>query len=377
MELFGGSIGKEDLLRRVGDIGQVAAVTPATLTDGPAAGVDAVTFRTGSGFSFVALPGRGLDISWADYRGLPLCWRSPTGEVAPAFYEPAGKGWLRSFYGGLLVTCGLSAAGQPSTDEEEDFGLHGRVANLPASRAYADAAWDDEGYRLWAQGKVREASALGNTLERSRRIETRLGESRLVLTDVVENLGHEPAPHMYRYHINAGFPILSAASRLLASVGSVHPRDDASASGLDRWDRFSEPEAGYEEQVFYLDLAPDEDGMVTVALVNPDSGHGRSFGIYIRYLYEPMQRFVLWKMLGVGDYVVGLEPSNCYDEGRAAERARGTLLELAPGERREYRLEIGVLDGEDALEDLLGYGLESPALDGKAYGIKDGEGHGS
>lgn len=135
MELFGQSISKEDLLRRVGDISQIAAVTPVTLKDGVSAGVDAVTFRTGSGFSFVALPGRGLDISWAEYQGLPLCWRSPTGEVAAAFYEPNGKGWLRSFYGGLFVTCGLSAAGQPSTDDGEQFGLHSgcELTSIPSA----------------------------------------------------------------------------------------------------------------------------------------------------------------------------------------------------------------------------------------------------
>ena len=363
MELFGQSISKEDLLRRVGDISQIAAVTPVTLKDGVSAGVDAVTFRTGSGFSFVALPGRGLDISWAEYQGLPLCWRSPTGEVAAAFYEPNGKGWLRSFYGGLFVTCGLSAAGQPSTDDGEQFGLHGRVANLPASRVQADAVWEGETYRMWVQGKVRETSALGNTLELSRKIETWLGESRLAVTDVVENLGSKPTAHMYRYHINAGFPILSADSQLVAPVESVSPRDEASAAGLADWNRFSHPETDYTEQVFYLDFAPDEDGTATVALINPDRGGGHPFGLYVKYLYEPLQRFVLWKMLGAGDYAVGLEPSNCYDEGRAAERARGSLVELAPGEQRSYHMEIGVLDSEESIESMLRRGHESPRLE--------------
>jgi hypothetical protein len=36
--------------------------------------------------------------------------------------------------------------------------------------------------------------------------------------------------------------------------------------------------------------------------------------------------------------------------GRAHERQRGALQFLEPGERREYRLEIGVLDGREAIE---------------------------
>jgi hypothetical protein len=55
-------------------------------------------------------------------------------------------------------------------------------------------------------------------------------------------------------------------------------------------------------------------------------------------------------MMGVRNYVVGMEPANCSVLGRAAERERGTLQFLEPGERREYRLEIGVLDGVPAIE---------------------------
>jgi hypothetical protein len=40
--------------------------------------------------------------------------------------------------------------------------------------------------------------------------------------------------------------------------------------------------------------------------------------------------------------VLGIEPANCYVEGRAAERARGTLAVLEPGESRTYELVIEV-----------------------------------
>ena len=39
-----------------------------------------------------------------------------------------------------------------------------------------------------------------------------------------------------------------------------------------------------------------------------------------------------WKMMGEGEYVVGMEPSNCLTGGRANERANGTLREIEPGE---------------------------------------------
>jgi hypothetical protein len=99
-------------------------------------------------------------------------------------------------------------------------------------------------------------------------------------------------------------------------------------------------------QVFFLDLAPDGDGMVNVALVN----RRLSLGAYIRYRQRELPRFTEWKMMGWGDYVLGLEPGNCWPSGgRAAAREQGTLEFLEPGQSVEYSLEIGVLTGEDAL----------------------------
>ena len=49
-----------------------------------------------------------------------------------------------------------------------------------------------------------------------------------------------------------------------------------------------------------------------------------------------------WKMAGAGTHVLGIEPANCYVEGRAAERARGTLVTLEPGESRTYELSLEV-----------------------------------
>ena len=45
---------------------------------------------------------------------------------------------------------------------------------------------------------------------------------------------------------------------------------------------------------------------------------------------------------GAGLHVLGIEPANCYVEGRAAERARGSLQYLEPGESRRYDLALDV-----------------------------------
>ena len=132
IKLYGREYNRKKLLRHVGDISQIAGVKYYELSDGMQKGVSAVDFRTGSGFNFTVLPSRGMDISYAEYKGIPLSYRSWTGDVAPEFFEPEGLGWLRGFYGGLLTTCGLTYVGEPCKDGEEELGLHGRVSYIPA-----------------------------------------------------------------------------------------------------------------------------------------------------------------------------------------------------------------------------------------------------
>ena len=80
--------------------------------------------------------------------------------------------------------------------------------------------------------------------------------------------------------------------------------------------------------------------MVVVRLVNPEFNDGSGLEVSIKYRRSEYPILVQWKMMGEGLYVVGLEPANCHVEGRCAERERGTLQILQPGEVRIYHLEI-------------------------------------
>ena len=67
-------------------------------------------------------------------------------------------------------------------------------------------------------------------------------------------------------------------------------------------------------------------------------------GLKLDLTYHPGQlpNLVHWKRFEQGSYVLGLEPANCRVDGRAEERARGTLSYLKPGEKRCYELEFAV-----------------------------------
>ena len=55
-------------------------------------------------------------------------------------------------------------------------------------------------------------------------------------------------------------------------------------------------------------------------------------------------------MMNSDEYVVGLEPGNSLPLGRAVERRVGRLRTLEPGEVQKFHLEIGVLDGSQAIQ---------------------------
>ncbi len=346
-KLYAQSYTKEQILQRVGDISQIGGVRLQTRADGVERGVRTADFRTGTGLDFSVLIDRGLDISTAEYCGQALAWRSATADRSPAYFEEPGLGWLRSFYGGLVVTCGLTYAGAPTTDQGKPLGLHGRVSNTPATNVYADGEWQGDDYVMWVQGKVREAIVFGENIEMTRRITAKLGESRIWIHDKVTNMGHKDTEHMILYHINIGFPVIDEGGRLIGPIKGYQPRDDDAMIEKEKYADFPAPTVGFRERVYYLDMVADKNGDVSAALVNPNFRGGQGFGVYIKYPKKELPEFTEWKMNDAGTYVVGMEPANCRVEGRDKERARGALQFLKPGETREYHLEIGLLNSPE------------------------------
>jgi hypothetical protein len=348
-KLFGKEYGKKELLTRMGDISQVGGVRLQTLGDGKEAGVRTVRFRTGSGLDFTVLADRGLDISTAEFNGQSLAWRSPTSDVSPAFYEEPENRWLRNFTGGLVVTCGYTYAGASCEDRGTKLGLHGRASNLPASNLCCDAEWDGDSYVMWAQGKMRESVVFGENVELCRRISAKLGEPKIYIHDKVTNMGWERIEHMFLYHCNLGFPVLDEGSRLIAANDSATPRDEEAETEKELYAEFTGPVHWFKERCYYLGMLEDSEGYVSVGLVNPSFRGGQGIGVYLRYLKSELPKFTEWKCTDEGTYVCGFEPANCWVEGRAKERERGTLQFLEAGETREYHLEIGVLTSSDEI----------------------------
>lgn len=351
VQIGGREYTRKELLGYTGNLAQLGGIRPLELTAGRERGVRGFDVETGAGLEFTVLADRALDITRATFRGRSLVYLTPSGQVHPSYYDPQGLGWLRSFPAGLLTTCGLGHLGSPTVDAGEELGLHGRISNLPVEELGYWGEWVDDDYWMHITGAVTEGVIFGNTLRLTRHLSARLGSNSLHLEDTVENIGGQPAPHMMLYHCNFGFPLLSPRSELFTNSRRVAPRDEDAANELTAYNCFQPPTPGYAEQVFYHDMAADNDGNVQVALVNRELDGG--LGIYLKYHQKHLPRFIQWKMMGYGSYVLGLEPANCLVEGRDKERARGTLQVLQPGEKVNYQLEIGVLDGCEKIDHYL------------------------
>ncbi|MEM0381624.1 MAG: aldose 1-epimerase family protein [Nitrososphaerota archaeon] len=347
--LFGGRLSRESLERYVGDVSQVGGLTLYQLIDGPEQGVRCISLRTGLlGASIVV--DRALDIANLEYRGVPLAWISPTSIQAPAFYEPEGLNWLRGFFGGALTTCGLTYFGRPTVDEGEQLGLHGRVSYIPARLRVCRGRWVGDEYLMEIEGEVREAKVFEPNISLHRRIEARLGESKILIKDLVVNNGWYQQPFMILYHFNFGYPLLSKDSKLLTTSRLVVPRDIDAAVGAEYFDAFDEPQKEYREKVYFHDLAVDSNGYAYAALVNKKLFNG--LAAVLRFKKSSLNRLIEWKMMGEGTYVLGVEPANALVLGRDVERRFGTLQFLSPRESREIEIEFSVFEGAEEISAL-------------------------
>lgn len=274
---------KSELLKHIGSVEQIGGVRDFTFNDGKAKGVRAIEVNTGK-IRFTILPDRCMDIAQADIGGTPVSWISKTGITNPAFYNKENLEWLRGFYGGLITTCGLKNIGGAVGNE----GLHGRIANTPAEKVSIFADWVGEDYVMKITGYMRECAALGLNLVLRRTITTRLFDDSFTVEDVIINEGFSDENISYCYHCNFGYPLVCEDAKI---VGVPKELESIAA-----------PTHAIEEECIKVDYDAD---VVTVGIEN------KTIGAYITYNTSTLPEFLIWKMFGEGDYVVGLEPRTC------------------------------------------------------------------
>ena len=157
LNIYGMDIESKDIERYIGNMGQIMGAREFTYRGGRSEGVKGVEVYNDTGLRFTVLPDKGMDIGSASFCGKSISWDCKNGIVAPEYYENGGIGFLRSFGGGLLTTCGLTSAGTQGTDGEMVLGIHDRINNIPADRCVVEEYWRNGQYIIEIKGRVQQS----------------------------------------------------------------------------------------------------------------------------------------------------------------------------------------------------------------------------
>jgi hypothetical protein len=327
-----------ELRQFTNDLAPLAGIRLVEYQEGKARGMRVAQVWTGSGLRFEVLLDRALDIGAAEHNGRAIAWLYPA-LGAPQFFDPHQYGWVRTFGGGWVTTCGLDFFGQPENDHGQALGLHGRISHTPAEQVRVTTEWRDDDYVLEIEGRARQAAVFGENLVLTRRVTTKLGANSFTIHDTITNEGFRASPHMILYHCNFGFPVVSPDSEILLDEETVRPRDARAEKGFGQQNRFENPALDYPEQVFFHKPRADAHGYAQGSIVN----RALNFGAYVKWKLDALPYMGQWKLMQAGEYVCALEPANYWETPRAKLRAEGRLKMLPPGERVEYALEFGAL----------------------------------
>jgi len=106
------------------------------------------------------------------------------------------------------------------------------------------------------------------------------------------------------------------------------------------WRSFFSPQYDFKEIVYLHKLLPEEDDRAGYTLFNP----GIKRGVKVNWKHSELKYFTQWKMCGEGEYVLGLEPGNCFPTGRINERKKQRLEILPAQAEKDIWLKVEFYD---------------------------------
>ena len=321
----------KEIIRKgyIGNPAQLVTLRRVTVSEGRARGTGIIEVRTAGGLELDILPDAGLDIGQCRYRGINMSWMSKNGYDSTAAINPYETEFVNTFPGGLLYTCGLRSAGPANRDNGEWHPLHGRYHSLQAEHVCAETLEDE----IIIRGTMRETQLFGHCLTVRRTIRIPAFGASVTIEDTVSNESPRDEEIMQIYHCNFGYPLLSEKARLvLPEARETVPRTEFARTGLGRECGFDEPVDGEEERVFFQKMQSE----YWARLENPDL----NVSMTISWSGDTLPILSQWRSMASGDYVLGLEPTNSYINGRHDERENGTLPVLKAWESVKNTVKI-------------------------------------
>ncbi|MDN3202974.1 aldose 1-epimerase family protein [Algoriphagus sediminis] len=329
---------------------QMGGIETSILDNGAGKGVRIAWINTGTGLRYKVVLDRGMDILDAFFGEKSLAYISHLGITRPQPFSNQGINWLRTFGGGLLTTCGLSSMGGPNEVDGVSHGLHGRYSNIPVELLcikQPDIHSGDLSFEM--VGVVKETSIFGPNLELKRTISGVLGSAEIRISDSVRNCGNTSTPLMLLYHINCGWPIIDEGTRVIWKGERIPRESDDQLSDFNKEHNFKvipaplQEHSGFGEDVSFIQ---PEKRQVICGFANDEE----NLALKIEFSREQLPWLIHWQHLGKNDYVTALEPATNPPIGQKQAKEEGTLIELKPGEVRDFDLKLSVLTGQSVTD---------------------------
>lgn len=317
-------------------------VTQRLLHGGRQEGVTVIDIDNGT-LKLTVVPTRGMNVLKAQVGDVRMGWDSPVNEVVnPAFINLTGRdglGWLEGF-NELVTRCGYEWVGHPGVDNGEMLTLHGRAANIPASRVTLHID-EQPPYAIHLRGELKEQAFKKVDFKVATELTTVPGSGGFDLDDTLTNNGDYPKEYQALYHSNFSTPLLEEGARFVAPVKQVSPFNDKAKAELASWDLYRGPTQGYDETVYNLVPYADAQGKTMTVLHNKAG----TLGVAVGFDTHTLPVFSLWKNTdtrGQG-YVTGLEPGTSFSYNRRYQRALNLVPTIAPKDSRHFSISYRLL----------------------------------
>ena len=345
---------KQPWYKKISSASQLGGIETSVLDNGAGRGTRIAWINTGSGLRYKVVIDRAMDIADAFYNQHSLAWLSHVGITSPQPFSNHGMDWINTFGGGLLTTCGLTHVGGPETDEYGERGLHGGISNLPAEIESIIQPDPVRGkMEMSITGRIKQTKVFGPSLELRRTISGSLGKADISIQDSIVNAGNTPVPHMLLYHFNFGWPLADEGSDILwkgswqALTGN--PTIFKEGNSFRKCPPPLDQHDGTGEEVAIINPDEDAGGKCACALLNLKLG----LAVALHFKKSQLPWLTNWQHWGKGEYVVGLEPGTNPPIGQSKARRQNQLIFLAPGEVKNYEIEMEIIDNENSIHEFL------------------------
>ncbi|MDE1168623.1 MAG: aldose 1-epimerase family protein [Pseudomonas sp.] len=328
------------------------SVTMRTLHGGRQEGVSVIDIDNGT-LKVSVVPTRGMNVLHASVGDVRMGWDSPVQEVVnPAFIELNGRGglgWLEGF-NEMVARCGYEWVGHPGMDNGELLTLHGRAANIPASKVTLHID-EQPPYAIHLKGELKEQAFKKVDFDVQTELVTEPGTAQFALNDTLTNNGDYPKEYQALYHSNFSTPFLEQGAKVAIPVKQVSPFNEKAKGDLADWQTYRAPTPDYDETVYNVVPYADAKGQ-TLAVLHNKAG---SLGVAVGFNTQQLPVFSLWKNTdthGQG-YVTGLEPGTSFSYNRHYQRPLNLVPTIGPKEQRQFQISYSLLADKAAVDKSL------------------------